>query len=227
VNNSAGAIENRNRASMVIDELELQKGETYEVPVYISDVKRISGTQFELECKNFIVTGIESEQVDLNSSNYHIKGSNVKFSWNGSADTDINNEEPLFILKIEANENGHLGQSLSIVNSGLEPEIYIEGDISAMELNFRNTVGSFALHQNIPNPFSDKTIIGFDLPDNGEYSLSIYDITGKTIKVISANGKSGYNSVGVSKKELGSNGVFYYRLKAGDNTDTRKMIIIE
>ena len=229
VNYSAGTIENRNRdvVNIVIDELELIKGETYEIPVYLSNTDNISGAQFELRFSGLEIGNISSKYIDITSSNYRVSGNSLKFSWNSSSDLSLINEEPFMIISVTANENGHLANSLELNNSDLLAELYKEGEISKLALKFRNIVGSFALHQNIPNPFSDKTVIGFDLPVDNEFTLSVFDITGKAIKEISSSGKAGYNSVSISKNEIGGSGVYYYRLKSGDNTDTRKMILIE
>ena len=40
---------------------------------------------------------------------------------------------------------------------------------------------SFELHQNYPNPFNGSTIIPFDVHENMDISISIYDVTGKLI----------------------------------------------
>ena len=229
VNYSAGVIENRsgNKKYMVLDELELLRGETYEIPVYLSENAELSGMQFELLIDNADILAISSNLLEITNANYRIQGNSVKVSWNGIADIKLDNEIPLMSITVTANEDAHLAKSMALKNSILTPEMYVDNEISEIEVKFRNVVGEFALHQNIPNPFSDKTVIGFDLPDANDYNLLIYDITGKTIKEISGNGVSGYNSVSVSKKDLGGSGVFYYRLKSGDNTDTRKMILIE
>ncbi|MBK7095713.1 MAG: lamin tail domain-containing protein [Saprospiraceae bacterium] len=229
VNYSAGIIEGRsgNKVDMIFDELELIKGEAYEIPVYLSGAENVSGTQFEMKFRGMEVESVSSKVIDINNSNYKVSDNSLKFSWNNPSDLNIGTDEPVMIISVIAKENGHLANSIEFSNSILAPEIYSNDEVSGLELKFRNVVGSFALHQNIPNPFSDKTVIGFDLPVDNEYTLSIYDITGKTVKEISNSGKAGYNSVNISRKEIGGNGVFYYRLKSGDNTDTRKMILIE
>jgi hypothetical protein len=229
VNYSAGSIENRNgnTVDLVIDEIELIKGETYEVPIYLSKSEKISGLQFELKFNGLAIEHVSSEVLDIKASNYKINSNGMRLSWNTSSDININNDEPIMYITLIANENGQLLKSLEINSTDFRAEMYYENEISELKMKFRNILGLFALHQNIPNPFSDKTFIGFDLPEENSYTLSIYDITGRIIKEISDKGKEGYNSVNISRKELGRNGVFYYRLKSGDNTDSRKMILIK
>ena len=59
-----------------------------------------------------------------------------------------------------------------------------------------NFIGpNFALHQNIPNPFSDLTAIYFELPESTEASIQFFDVTGKSIKIIEGNYKKGLNII--------------------------------
>ncbi len=229
VNNSVGFVEGRNdnNVKLMIDELELINGESYEIPVYVSGISECEGMQFELSYEGFDVKSINSDIMDISKLNFKLDKNALKFSWSGNNLVVIDENAPLFTISIEATSQSHLNNALKLNNETIKSEIYRDEEVSNMKLEFRNTVGTFALHQNIPNPFSDKAVIGFDLPEENTYSLSIYDLTGKIVKEISGYGKSGYNSVNVSRKDIGGNGVFYYRLKSGDNTDTKKMILIQ
>lgn len=229
VNNSIGFVEGRNdnNVKLLIDELELINGESYEIPVYVSGISECEGMQFELSYEGFDVISINSDIMDISKLNYKLDKNGLRFSWSGNNVTRIDEKTPLFTILIEATSQSHLNNELKLNNETIKSEIYRDEEVSDLKLEFRNTVGSFALHQNIPNPFSDKAIIGFDLPVENTYTLSIYDLTGKIIKEINGYGNAGYNSVNVERKDIGGNGVFYYRLKSGDNTDTKKMILIQ
>ena len=50
---------------------------------------------------------------------------------------------------------------------------------------------SFTLHQNYPNPFNPATTISFSLPASGHVVIKIYDITGRLVKILTANQLSG------------------------------------
>ncbi|MEX1054510.1 MAG: CHRD domain-containing protein, partial [Rhodothermales bacterium] len=41
--------------------------------------------------------------------------------------------------------------------------------------------GEFTLHGNYPNPFNPSTIVRFDLPDNAEVSISVFDALGREV----------------------------------------------
>ena len=78
---------------------------------------------------------------------------------------------------------------------------------------------SYKLLGNYPNPFNPSTTISYGLPYNSNVELTIYDITGKVVKVINKNGQSaGYqNIVWHGDNQQGSrvsSGIYFYRFKA-------------
>ena len=85
----------------------------------------------------------------------------------------------------------------------------------------------FALYQNVPNPFKDQTIVGFDLPKATTATLTLYDVTGKVLEVVKGDFTEGYNEIAIDRQDIGRQGVVYYRLDAGLFTGTKKMILIE
>ena len=90
-----------------------------------------------------------------------------------------------------------------------------------------NADGSFELYQNTPNPFNNSTLIGFRLPEASQASLTIFDVTGKVVKVILEDFAKGYNQISIDKSELMSSGVLYYQLSFNGFTAVKKMVVIE
>jgi hypothetical protein len=72
-----------------------------------------------------------------------------------------------------------------------------------------------------PNPFSDKTTIEFNNPDNESYKLTITDITGKIAKVID---NIMDNKIEVSRNNL-SNGYYLIELKGKENIYRGRMVV--
>jgi len=91
---------------------------------------------------------------------------------------------------------------------------------------------SYQLSQNYPNPFNPETNINFDLPQKSKVSIRVYNILGREIttlvdKELSA-GKynvtwDGSNSSG----QKASSGIYFYKINAGNFTETRKMILLK
>ena len=92
--------------------------------------------------------------------------------------------------------------------------------------------GRVVLHQNTPNPFNPVTKIRFSLPNRSQVELKIYDIAGREVKTLvngelDASTNHEYNWYGKdnSGESVGS-GVYFYRLDAGKDSQTKKMVLI-
>jgi len=87
--------------------------------------------------------------------------------------------------------------------------------------------GAFELLQNKPNPFNESTLIGFNLPEATQATLRVFDVSGKTLKVINGDFARGYNEVSINRNELQATGVLYYQLDTDTDSATKKMILID
>ena len=82
------------------------------------------------------------------------------------------------------------------------------------------------LHQNWPNPFSGMTMIKYTIPYGGHVSLIVYDVAGARVRVLVDRRQArGLHTVRWDAKDNAS-GIYFYRLQAGDFTDTKKMILL-
>jgi len=85
----------------------------------------------------------------------------------------------------------------------------------------------FALHQNHPNPFNPKTVIGYQLPAFSEVELTIYNLTGQKVKsLVRETQRAGYHQVEWDASGFAS-GIYYYKIEAGEFQDVKKMILIK
>lgn len=88
----------------------------------------------------------------------------------------------------------------------------------------------FRLQQNYPNPVAYRTTIKYDIPCPCAVRLSLFDATGRQVAVlVNETQKSGYYQISwnlnaTSDGQL-ANGVYFYRLEAGDFRTTRKLIV--
>jgi photosystem II stability/assembly factor-like uncharacterized protein len=86
---------------------------------------------------------------------------------------------------------------------------------------------TYVLQQNYPNPFNPSSIIGYQLPANNFVKLVVYDITGREVQTL-VNGqlRSGTYEVTFDGSGLNS-GVYFYKLTAGDFSETKRMVLIK
>ena len=85
----------------------------------------------------------------------------------------------------------------------------------------------FTLSQNYPNPFNAQTTIQYSLPLQSEVTISIYDILGQTIETIDEGIKPAAEHRLIWNSEDYSSGIYFYTIKFGDYTDTKKMVLLK
>jgi hypothetical protein len=84
----------------------------------------------------------------------------------------------------------------------------------------------YKLYQNYPNPFNPSTRISYRLPFPGYVTLKIYDVIGREIKTLIDE----YQTCGEYTVNFNingsSSGIYFYTLRAGDFSQTKKMTMI-
>jgi hypothetical protein len=162
----------------------------------------------------------------------------ITTSWNASKWEGGNGEsEVLFSLVLRAKDSAQLSEALSISSRLTCAEAYSTSDeVLDVALTFKSGRDSkshpevgragFELFQNRPNPFREATLISFILPDATQGTLTIHDVSGRTLHIIRGDFAKGYNEVPLNRNSLPA-GVLYYTLETNEHTATRKMILIE
>jgi hypothetical protein len=209
-----------------VADMNLVAGNEYKVDFTTADFKGIEGFQFTLNLDKKglelvdLVPGIAAEE---NFGIFAEEGV-VTASWHGEAKGSV-----LFSLVVRATSNTTLSEVLNLNSRYTAAEAYKGGEVVNVGLNFNASKASanYELYQNTPNPFAGETIIGFNLPAAGAATLTIQDVTGRTLKVINGQYVKGYNQVSLKSWELMAVGVLTYTLKVADFTMTRKMIVVE
>ncbi|MDP6790248.1 MAG: T9SS type A sorting domain-containing protein, partial [Candidatus Marinimicrobia bacterium] len=85
----------------------------------------------------------------------------------------------------------------------------------------------FTLHQNYPNPFNPVTTIQYDIPEAGHVRLDIYNILGEKVSTLaSGNHEVGRYAVNWDASGMAS-GMYFYRVNAGNFTDTKKLVLLK
>jgi len=88
------------------------------------------------------------------------------------------------------------------------------------------------LHPNVPNPFNPRTRIRFDMPIPAAARLTIYDVSGRLVRKLIDDPKypaGRHEIVWDGRSESGGevrSGVYFYKLHAGDERRTRKMVLV-
>ena len=224
----------------------LKAGETYSLAFSTTQLADIQGYQFTLGYDNLKLEKLNSGVAGVENFGLHKMDDGwITTSWNnpvGSGQFAVGSSQPttdnrqlttLFNIKFTALKDGKLSEQLSLSNRPTVIEAYSagthlgdkDGDLMDVELTFTTPLSEnqFELFQNQPNPFHDKTVIGFNLPSDSEIQLILRDETGRILRTIKQDGVVGYNTIELEIGDL-SNGFIYYQLSTKFGTKTKKMI---
>ncbi|NOX65178.1 MAG: T9SS type A sorting domain-containing protein [Chlorobi bacterium] len=120
---------------------------------------------------------------------------------------------------------GTSGQPLGAL-TWFDIEVGVKKDIT------NQVVENYELRNNYPNPFNPSTIIEFAIPKNGNVELSIYNVLGQKIATLINNEltqgvyKATWNGLTDSGVSVAS-GTYIYRIKSGEFSMSKKMILIK
>ena len=94
-----------------------------------------------------------------------------------------------------------------------------------------------AAYQNFPNPFNPETWMPYDLGEEAEVTITIYNTSGNIIRTLplgiqpagkyTNRSKAAYWNGRSDTDELVSSGVYFYRLKMGNYHATKKLLILK
>ncbi|MCB0748661.1 MAG: T9SS type A sorting domain-containing protein [Ignavibacteriae bacterium] len=116
-----------------------------------------------------------------------------------------------------------------IVNAGVGGKIKVifETDYPISVPASETLAPKFELSQNYPNPFNPSTIIRYTIPEAGNVSLKIYDVLGREVRtLINKELNSGEHEIEFDAGSL-SSGIYFYNLKTGNFTSTKKLILLK
>lgn len=103
---------------------------------------------------------------------------------------------------------------------------YVRGN-SSSTVGIEEASNKLNVVQNFPNPFNQVSTIQYEVIDNANVAVEIYDITGKTVMTFN----EGRRNAGVYTIQLNAedfdNGVYYYSLIADGSRVTKKMMVLK
>jgi len=219
-----------------IEDEMLKAGQRYDLAFTAKDFKDISGFQFTVDFATEYLEVLDfagSELGKMSADNFGFSKANqgkVTVSWNETTGVNLADDATLFQLSFTALEAVQLSEVLAINSSVTASEAYQADLRKEVTLDFGKTTvdgHGFALLQNRPNPFAQETVIGFQLPEGTETTLTVYDVAGRVLMTQQRYYEAGTHRVVVDQSDLGATGVLYYQLSTPINTATRKMINVK
>jgi photosystem II stability/assembly factor-like uncharacterized protein len=149
---------------------------------------------------------------------------------NGLTTRDI-----LSLARVDSNTVNSITTNLSTSGAGVDTTYFLavsSEPLTGIQLvdNFIQT--TFSMHQNYPNPFNPTTRIRFSVgspPDrireSGPASLVVYDLLGREVAtLVNERLDAGEYERALDARTLPS-GVYFYRLRVGEFTAVKKMVL--
>ena len=191
----------------------------------------IKGLQFTLDYNKDVLSfvgikGIDEKNIGLR----YLEKGKITVSIDLS---EIKNKKQLFTLVFEAKEKGELYQSIRLTSELTNAQAYNLADESVdLALSFTNNGEEIkhitpVLYQNEPNPFESYTNVSFEIPEDANAVVNIYNLEGKLVKKIEGNYKKGMNVITLEHGVFEKSGMYYYELKTSNFTDIKKMMYIK
>ncbi|MEZ4824605.1 MAG: T9SS type A sorting domain-containing protein, partial [Ignavibacteria bacterium] len=191
------------------------------LPVELSSfVSSVSGNDITL---NWTTTS------ELNNSGFDIERSDVS-GQTSNAWTKVGN--------VQGNGTSSTGSNYSYIDRNLASgnynyrlkQIDFNGNFEYFNLSNEVNVGvpsNYSLSQNYPNPFNPTTNLEFGISELGFVSLKVFDVSGKEVMTLVNEQKTpGYYKINFNGANL-SSGIYFYTIKAGDFTYTKRMILLK
>ncbi|MBK6931819.1 MAG: T9SS type A sorting domain-containing protein [Saprospirales bacterium] len=206
-----------------VEERAVKAGEVFTVNFRASE--KVQGYQFTMNYNNLEMVEVVPG-ANMTTDNFGVfptEGA-LTTSWDGNTVGE-------FSLTFRAKATGQLSQMLGVSSRITRAEAYNAG-AERLQVGFRfngqngSTITGlgFELYQNTPNPFINKTQIGFYLPEAAEATLTVFDESGRMIFTQTGDFGKGYNAVTIDRAMLSTTGVLYYKLETASNSATKKMI---
>ncbi|MBW7887492.1 MAG: T9SS type A sorting domain-containing protein [Bacteroidetes bacterium] len=188
--------------------------------------------------------------VELTSFSAQRNGNSVNLVWNTATETNnfgfeiekkqllpsAANREFTKIGFVKGTGTSAVPQSYSFVDADAEgtvlyrlKQIDRDGKFSysgTIEVNGA-APAKFSLEQNYPNPFNPSTVFTFQIPQDGNVSLKVYDNLGREAAIVMNEFKTaGQYSVAFNASQFAS-GMYYYMLKSGSFQSVKKMLLMK
>ncbi len=163
---------------------------------------------------------------EINNSGFEIERSSVNSDWtkigfvsgHGTVSNPVN-----YSFTDRSISSGSYSYRLKQIDFNGSFEYFnLSGDVNI------GVPSEYSLSQNYPNPFNPATKIDYQMPADGNVTISLYDISGREVmQLVNENKPAGYYSLTLNASSL-SSGIYFYKISAsGGFVNTKKLMLVK
>jgi protocatechuate 3,4-dioxygenase beta subunit len=227
VPNNLVSSDDRTAGQLLFDvtDRKVKAGETF--TVNFKAAEKVAGYQFTMNFNGLEVVDV-TPGTGMTMDNFGIFADAVT--------TSADATEGEFGVTFRAKQAGNLSQMLGVSSRITKAVAFTSATLgNQLDVVFRFNNGStstiaglgFEVYQNAPNPWINKTVIGFHLPEATTATLTVTDATGRLIYTQKGNFGKGYNSFSLDRSLGGftsSAAEMYYKVETATDSGVKQMI---
>ena len=193
------------------------------------DWNPLLGEKYNADIQNPLIEGETRTWVitlDGNTNN------SLFFSWSDFSESIPDNYSANLTIE-STGDVFNMRESSSLTISGNYPQnILISVTAGVLSLDENLIPEVFALHQNYPNPFNPTTKLSYDLPEEAQVKIMIYDLMGREVRTLVNDQQSaGFKSIvwdaTNNLNQPVSAGMYLYQISAGKFHQVKKMVLLK
>jgi len=210
-----------------MEDVLLNAGENYSVPVYLDQEMAVYGLEIRMDINTNLISNLEIEEdLEFVGIDYLINDENelVVLLSNFAETSYLDDNTPIMTLNFTAMENGILHDGLQVEDKtsyGVDEEskLFVIGGELGNQIGTGTNSPELSALKAFPNPTSDYLNIDISrIGVSGDMKIELFSITGQKLLQTTSN------RVDVSDFE---NGMYYYRVTIGEYQATNKFMVVK
>ncbi|HNA64558.1 MAG TPA: T9SS type A sorting domain-containing protein, partial [Saprospiraceae bacterium] len=236
--NGYSTIRTTETLDILVEDRQFEAGEVIAIPFYAGSLVSLEGMQFTVNYNSstMFFDRIESGLLSLTPANLGVFDPSVgklTLSWNEDQPALTQTGKPLFTLYFKTVTGSSLQNNLLISSDITMSEYYLSSGIEG-KVQLKLLKGDLSLPAEMfevisvsPNPFKDQTEVHFRLPEGAVLRSTVYDVTGKVVRMYTHTEDYKNNVLRIRRTDLNGPGMYYLQMDADHQTRTIKIIAVQ
>ena len=150
----------------------------------------------------------------------------IAISYDGLPEQARDGVDILFEIIYKVKSDEVTTEPFKITSRVARSEAYVEGD-QIIDVRFAYEVDESIQIVNVsPNPWIDRALVEFYIPQAGRGNWEFYDVNGKLLHTRSGNYEAGFNTMEIDRKDVQTSGIVYMKLITDTSKTEYKMMLV-